>query len=73
MGDIGKRIDRLEEILGDRTCICASLAPIAIVVVEKEWTPEQVDEAKAAQAIVCPVHGPRLPPIMTLSGSDKFG
>jgi hypothetical protein len=73
MANVGRRIERLEGTIQGRACICAAIPPVAIVVVKKDWTSEQVDAAKEAQVIVCPAHGRRMPPIMTLSGSDVHG
>jgi hypothetical protein len=73
MPNIGKRLDRLEEILGAKACTCRQVDPMAalpIVIIEDGWTPEQVEAAKAAKMLVCPIHGDRPQPVLVLRGSE---
>jgi hypothetical protein len=61
MSDIEKRIERLEEILHARDCVCAQRES-QILWVPKDWPPERIQAAEAEATFTCPVHGKRLPP-----------
>jgi hypothetical protein len=76
MSNIERRINRLEEILDAKACICPQvdlLTPVPIVCVEQDATPEEVEAAKAVRAVDCPVHDPHIPAeILVLRGSDRY-
>ncbi len=74
MGNISQRIARLEGQFGEALCICASSqnAQPVILVVEKEWSPEQIELAEKALCLVCPTHGLQKPPIVRLSSVDAI-
>jgi hypothetical protein len=75
MRDIGKRIERLEEVLRDQACVCKRVDSGCLVVdVEQNAAPEEVEAAKAIHAVDCPVHGRHVPAgILVLRGSDRYG
>jgi hypothetical protein len=71
MRDIARRLERLEETLGELDCICAAATgEVAIVVLEPDWTKEQMQRADEEKACACPVHGRQLPPILHISPTD---
>lgn len=73
MGDVGRRLARLEEKFGDATCACSDnlQGALAILVIKDDWGPEQIELAAASAAqFTCPTHGPRLRPLLRLTQSD---
>ena len=73
MADITRRLDRLEKILGTADCNCQSREnEIKCVVVEPEWSAEQIRIADDATRFNCSIHGPRRPRIVHLSPTDAL-
>lgn len=73
MRDIGKRIERLEEVLGALDCICGAAPAIEILIIEDGWDEERIQLAEEAKRIACPVHGAQRTPVLRLVGSDVYG
>ena len=71
MGDISRRIARLEEHLEEVACICSEGdRELAIVVIGSGWGAEQIARAEAATQVDCPSHGLRSPHILRISDQD---
>lgn len=73
MRNLRRRLDKLEEILGARDCICSEHSVMEFVVIEPGSNQDQVRALEDEKAFTCPVHGQRLPPILHLSPSDVYG
>jgi hypothetical protein len=69
MGDISRRIARLEEHLGDAACTCSG-REMAIVTIGSGWSAEQIEQAESAIQFVCPSHGLRSPDVLRISEAD---
>jgi hypothetical protein len=67
--NIERRVGHLEQLVGDADCICDKRRH-AFVVVENDWTAEQLAIADASASFVCPTHGPRTPSILHVSQTD---
>lgn len=48
MRGIDQRLERLEQIIADKQCMCSDQHSIAIVIVDPTWTQERIHEAEAA-------------------------
>jgi hypothetical protein len=73
MAEIARRLDRLEKLLGAADCDCQSQAnEIRCIVVEPEWSDEQIRIADDAARFTCPSHGLRRPMIVHLSPTDAL-
>jgi hypothetical protein len=71
MGDISRRIARLEEHLGDAACTCTEAGrETAIVTIGSGWSAEQIAQADAATQWNCPSHGLQSPNILRISDAD---
>ena len=72
MRDIGKRLDRLEDVLGQRGCRCSddAMRQVALVFVEADWDEKQIRDAEDAARISCPIHG-LTQPVVRLSEADR--
>jgi hypothetical protein len=66
MGEISRRIDRIEQILGDADCICNTKRSSLVAVRPggigepgycDAWTKEQRELAEASMGFTCPTHG----------------
>jgi hypothetical protein len=73
MRDIGRRLDRIEEILGDLDCTCDGDSEVKILVVESGWDESRIRLAEDEIRGTCPVHGLQSVPILRLAGSDVYG
>jgi hypothetical protein len=73
MRDIGRRLDRIEEVLGDIDCLCDSGPEVGILVIEPGWNESRISLAEDEILGACPVHGLQRTPILRLSGSDVYG
>jgi hypothetical protein len=73
MRDLGKRLDRIEELLGDLDCTCGDDSEVKILVVESGWDEAHIRLAEDEILGACPVHGLQRTPILRLSGSDVYG
>ena len=73
MRDIGRRLERLEELVGARDCICGAGPAVELVVIEEGWDEARIRLAEDAKRINCPVHGRQSSPILRLVGSDVYG
>jgi len=71
MGDISRRIARLEEHLGEAACVCSQPEHLhAFVVIGKGWESEQIELAEASKQFICPTHGVRSPSLLRISKTD---
>lgn len=71
MGEIGRRLDRLERLVGAADCTChVGENELRCVVVEPEWSAEQIRNADDATGFDCPIHGLQRPTIVHLSPMD---
>jgi hypothetical protein len=69
MRDLSKRVERLEALYAEQTCVCKT-QEFALVLVESGWSPERIHEAEEQKAFTCPVHGRKLPLIVHLMPGD---
>jgi hypothetical protein len=72
MASIDTRLGQIEKQLGEAGCICTEPenSQLALVVIGKNWGPEQIEFADASARFICPTHGDRSQPILRLSESD---
>jgi hypothetical protein len=62
MGDIDRRIERIERLLGNADCMCGDpTRRTAVIIVEDDWDSERVRLAETAIGFDCPTHGFQLP------------
>jgi hypothetical protein len=73
MGELIRRLDRLERLIGAADCRChGGENELRWVVVEPEWSAEQIRIADEAIEFDCPTHGLRHPRIVHLSPTDAM-
>jgi hypothetical protein len=73
MGEIARRLDRLERFIGAADCRChAEENELRCVVVEPEWSAERIHIVDDAIQFDCPIHGLRRPAIVHLSPTDAM-
>ena len=71
MGDISRRIARLEEHFGGAECVCSGAKRESVcIIVERDWGPDRIQAAEAAAQFTCPTHGLQIPNLIRLSPVD---
>jgi hypothetical protein len=55
--DSGRRIERIEKLLGAADCICNDVDRFAVMIFTDDWSDDRKKAAAKAQVIVCPAHG----------------
>ena len=72
MVNIENRLDQIERRLGETVCVCSESenSQGAIVVIGKDWGPEQIEFAEASARFNCPTHGTRSRSLLRISEVD---
>ena len=71
MGDISRRLARIEKHLGEASCVCSEAGfEIVCILIESDWGPDQIERAEAATRFTCPTHGLQIPNLIRLSEAD---
>jgi hypothetical protein len=72
MASIENRLEQIEKQLGEAGCVCSEPehSQMAIIVIEKDWGPEQIERAESSKQFTCPTHGPRPLRLLRLSQMD---
>jgi hypothetical protein len=71
MGDIGRRLARIEEHFSKAACVCSDDGrEVVCVAVESGWRPDQIQIAEASAQFTCPTHGLQIPNLVRISQVD---
>jgi hypothetical protein len=71
MGDILRRLARIEEHFSKAACVCSHEGrEIVCVAVESDWNSDQIQMAEAAAQFTCPTHGRKTANLVRISQVD---
>jgi len=63
MGDIDRRIEQIEKIIGDSECTCRDQGLVVVCA-------DDVNAGESFHGIECPTHGRQLPRLVVISPID---